>query len=321
MVLCLLEACLILYSVVRWFAKGPSDKLPPSLSGIGMVAPVATMGVMLVDLYAGTGGPMVAWMKPALAACYAVLVVANATTAHMVARYGQGRRREAEEEVTGWQRDGVGSGEVDAGRAGEDARRKEIEMRQKELIHDIKYYLKQIGIYAKGNHVDKIEQILSELQVELAASEERTFCPDYFLNALLTDFYERATRSLVSMDVFVEPGFHIERVKDSDVGVVMGNLLDNALEAARPHPQGFVDVKLYMQNGGAFAVIRIENNYVGGMDVIEDSATKKEPRDGIHGLGLKIVNQVVEKYGGHVHRDCSDDSYVTAVILPTKTGS
>ncbi len=213
----------------------------------------------------------------------------------------------------------------------EQAKRLEAEEMLEKLKYDVQK--REIAFKEKENALNETSAQLLEFkskrqelqdereQVELAASEERTFCPDYFLNALLTDFYERATRSLVSMDVFVEPGFHIERVKDSDVGVVMGNLLDNALEAARPHPQGFVDVKLYMQNGGAFAVIRIENNYVGGMDVIEDSATKKEPRDGIHGLGLKIVNQVVEKYGGHVHRDCSDDSYVTAVILPTKTGS
>ncbi len=46
-------------------------------------------------------------------------------------------------------------------------------------------------------------------------------------------FKEMALKEHVSIEFFVETGFRIEFMKESDLVAVLGNLLDNALEAAK----------------------------------------------------------------------------------------
>ena len=43
----------------------------------------------------------------------------------------------------------------------------------KEKIHDIKYYLKQIGIYLQEGQDDKIQEVLDSLQIGIHKEEEK----------------------------------------------------------------------------------------------------------------------------------------------------
>ena len=92
---------------------------------------------------------------------------------------------------------------------------------------------KQIGIYLEGEQYRKIGDVLSELQIEIHKEEKDLICSNRFLNALLID-YKRGgqKKNNVLTDVFVEAGFKIEFMREIDITSILGNLLDNAVEAA-----------------------------------------------------------------------------------------
>lgn len=193
-----------------------------------------------------------------------------------------------------------------------------LDEQYKEYIHNIKYYLKQISIYLEGKQYKKIADILSELQTGIHSEEKDIICSNQFLNALLIDYREVAKRNNVQTDIFVEAGFKIEFMREGDTTSILGNLLDNAMEAAKECKSGKISVDLYMENGGSLAVCRIENNFVGELksEGIQLLTTKKNPE--LHGIGLKSVNRLVDQYSGYLQQDYEKGVYVTTVILPVQ---
>ena len=146
--------------------------------------------------------------------------------------------------------------------------------------------------------------------------EKNIYCAIHFLNILLGDFKREAEKDKVETEVFVEAGFKIEFMKEIDVTSLFGNLLDNALEAARKCEDGKIWIDLYMQNDGNFAVFRIKNTYEGTIIQNGDRfVTTKEERS-IHGIGLRNVNRIVASYSGYIERAYDGKIFETMVVIP-----
>ena len=191
----------------------------------------------------------------------------------------------------------------------------ELDQRYKECIHNIKYYLKQIGIYLDTGQYKKIADVLSELQIEIHQQEKDSICSNRFLNALLMDFKNEAVKKDIRADIFVEAGFKIEFVKEQDLISILGNLLDNAIEAAQKCEKGWVSAAMYMENGGSFSVCRIENTYTGEIRQRGDRmlTTKTQARQ--HGIGLQNVKRMVEKQNGNIEFQYEDGIFLVEVML------
>ncbi len=194
----------------------------------------------------------------------------------------------------------------------------DLEQKYKEQIHDIKYYLKQIGIYMNEKRFDEIKDVLDELQIGIYQEEKNIVCSNHFLNALFVDFKGDVGKKGVEADIFVEAGFKIEYMKEIDITVIMGNLLDNALEAASKCTAGKIWVNLYMQNQGSLAVFSIKNTYT--EKIVKKGniflTTKKEKWG--HGIGLQSVGRLVESYNGYMQQDFDENTYEVTVIIPVK---
>lgn len=95
--------------------------------------------------------------------------------------------------------------------------------------------------------------------------------------------------------------------------VLLGNLLDNAIEAAKEtEPEGrYVDLRIKAQGSSLF--MKIENPYrtpriKQGNRYVTTKENKKE-----HGIGLKIVEELVEKYQGEM--ELTEGNHIFTVTL------
>lgn len=110
-------------------------------------------------------------------------------------------------------------------------------------------------------------------------------------------------------------------VPETDLCVLLMNMLDNALEACAgvENPQDrFVHFKAEVKNG--FLAVKCENRYAG--DLREDGqgrllTTKPDPQS--HGFGLAQMSAVAEKYHSLLDVSHTDDHIFivqTALNLP-----
>ena len=103
-------------------------------------------------------------------------------------------------------------------------------------------------------------------------------------------------------------------VSDIDLCVILGNLIDNAMESCEKVEEGQRFLRLYI------GVLR-QQLYVSISNATAETVRKIDAayissKRGNHGHGLKRVDRVVEKYGGYVNRQNEPGVFATEILLP-----
>ena len=192
----------------------------------------------------------------------------------------------------------------------------EMNREHSHLIHNIRHYLSVIGEAAAEDNAVDILKILSDLQVEFDNAEAMVICNNPLLNTILNEKQKNAQRRCVQMDILVEPEFTLQIMKEIDVIAVIGNLLDNAIEAASCCHAGYVKVFLYTQNDNCFSVIKIVNNYAGKIEEKDGVLLTTKAESKRHGIGLRSVNNLLEKYDGYLECFFDNKTFTAIAILP-----
>lgn len=299
----------ILLTIIKQISKISVKKISAKVFTSFIIIPVATFGIMFLIPYIRKVSGIISGWDIILLFFYVLLLVGNICLLFVFTRYSQMLEERMLQQLS----------QVRYEERKQSYDKAELlDEKYKERVHNIKYYLKQIGIYLEEKQYRKIEDVLSELQMGFHKEEKDLICSNHFLNALLTAYRGEAKKNMVQADLFVEAGFKIEFMREFDITSLLGNLLDNAMEAAKKCEKGQVMVALYMENGGSLAVCRIENNYVG--EIRNEGAalltTKENPE--LHGIGLKNVKRIVEKYSGYIQQEYEKGIYLTTVILPVR---
>ena len=102
-------------------------------------------------------------------------------------------------------------------------------------------------------------------------------------------------------------------IEERDLCRLLGNLLDNALEAARKTQNGTMD--LVLCGGEGYLQIDLENASAKPLLLTDGRARtdKEDPKS--HGRGLRIVRQIVEKYDGMMRVENREGSVTVRVVL------
>lgn len=99
-------------------------------------------------------------------------------------------------------------------------------------------------------------------------------------------------------------------IDDIDFTNIIGNLLDNAIEAAEKVENGNVSIVIKPQK--KFIIIKVKNSYDGNKNN-ELKTTKKDKE--YHGIGLKSIKRIVEKYQGEFELEFKEKEVETTALL------
>jgi sensor histidine kinase regulating citrate/malate metabolism len=151
--------------------------------------------------------------------------------------------------------------------------------------------------------------------------------PDPHLSAIVLGKYNQAQELKIRFTVDEESSLSdipTEISRDKLI-TIMGNLLDNALEAVRDSGEPNGEVKLSMTDLGDDIIIEIEDSGAGipegsEMEIFQKGKTSKRKPHG--GLGLFLVDQALEDLGGHTTIGSSElGGAIFTVVIPKETVS
>lgn len=94
-------------------------------------------------------------------------------------------------------------------------------------------------------------------------------------------------------------------MKLTDLCEVLGNYLDNAIDAAAASEIKKMDVNL--TDDGDYLIISVENTYEGALNVKEIQRKGYSTKGNERGFGLEITNQVLSKYANVLHNTFAED--------------
>lgn len=178
--------------------------------------------------------------------------------------------------------------------------------------HDFRQSMAVIQAYVNDNDKDALQNYLRRYLEEYTAESIISYSDNYALNALLV-YYEEITKKYgitfqADIDYPEKSG-----IADSDIIVLTGNLLENAMDAClnRNESGGYLMVRVKRAMGAI--VIQVENPYTGRITVQnEEVLSLKEDHSGI---GILSVKEIAQKYHGTTQFDWKDKIFKASVLL------
>ncbi len=173
-------------------------------------------------------------------------------------------------------------------------------------IQPVKAYLAMNSLEEARVYLDALEQDLDDINLLFNTGNINA---DAILNAKISLAIKKGIR--VDYKATVPRAL---TVSDIDLCVVIGNLIDNAVEACEKVASENQFIRLYigiLQKQLYLSVSNATNEVVRKLDE-QYISTKR----GNHGHGLKRINKIVDKYGGFINRKNEPGVFVTEIMLP-----
>lgn len=194
------------------------------------------------------------------------------------------------------------------------------EEQHSEFIHNINHYFKAIGELAREEHCGQIMDLVEELNLNLIQDERIIYTSHRVVNAVLSGKAQEAEELDIKFEAYVEPNICFGETAQSDLAAMLGNLLDNALEATVDckGEKKTITLKIFMENEGSVCVIKLMN-YFAKMPLRYKTgfvSTKKE--HGQHGIGIRSVENTAKKYGGYLQCIVEEERFIAILILPVR---
>lgn len=134
------------------------------------------------------------------------------------------------------------------------------------------------------------------------------------LDIVLADYARRCKAAGTRLVLFVEAqsmGF----MRPADIVVIVGNVLENALEATSG--QEGAEIVVRVRGEGGWLSMHFENTLEAPLSWSGAwPETTKSDEAGAHGLGLKSVDHVARAYGGQARACSHDGRFVVNVLIP-----
>ena len=166
-----------------------------------------------------------------------------------------------------------------------------------------------IALGQEAEHVQYLNQLDADLTSVDTVMKTGNVMVDAILNSKLS----------IARDINITAKATVPQqlvVSDVDLCVIIGNLLDNAIEACLklPNPEDRF-IRVYIGKHKAMLYISVMNatNDRTERKGLRYLSTKKSPS---HGFGLKRIDRIAAKYGGFVNRQSEEGAFACEITLP-----
>lgn len=181
--------------------------------------------------------------------------------------------------------------------------------------HDYRNHIQNMKIQLSQGNYEALDRYLSELADDLntvdTVIKTGNVMADAVLNTKLTTANKLGAR--LNVKACVPEGVPIS---DVELCAVMGNLLDNALEACAGLPEEERFLRIYMGSLKNQFYLSVQNS---AGAVKKSNGTYVTTKGGeLHGYGIFRIDRVVKKYGGYVNRQNEEGIFATELMIPMK---
>ncbi|MCR2044889.1 sensor histidine kinase [Anaerosalibacter massiliensis] len=181
--------------------------------------------------------------------------------------------------------------------------------------HDYHNHIQTMKAYISLGKYEDIEEYLNDLDRDLTEIDTVLKTGNIMVDAILNSKLSIAINQNININAKAKVPENIQ-ISEVDLCVIIGNLMDNAIEAAIKL-ENLDDrfIRIYIREIKSQLYISITNSAKGkakkvNMRYISTKLGKN------HGFGLKRVDRIVSKYDGFINRQSEEGVFATEIILP-----
>lgn len=183
----------------------------------------------------------------------------------------------------------------------------------RQFRHDLLNHLQCISGLLKDNQVNEAQAYIAQMTKE-AGKKGRVYCTgNQIADIVLTSILSKVEKSV---EVKVSGNLRDNlNISDYDLCIVISNLVNNAVEAV--HKQNALHSYIHITFTAGRRVVKIEvRNSLASEQIASASSLQTQKSDKkLHGLGLKNVRMIVDKYDGKMEYSANEDTFEIYAIL------
>ncbi|GHV47346.1 hypothetical protein FACS189499_04680 [Clostridia bacterium] len=176
------------------------------------------------------------------------------------------------------------------------------------LKHDMKNVINGVMSLIYENKSELAAQKLNEFRTDIEKCEVYVNTDNVFVNTVLNLKISDAKEQ--NIKVVYKIAEDLSKYNDLDLCYILGNLLDNAIEACKKCSEPFIDISIEYINSRLNITIK---NSVNTSEPITFKTSKADKTN--HGIGLKSVKMTVDKYEGELDYYSKGNTVVVFVLL------
>lgn len=180
------------------------------------------------------------------------------------------------------------------------------------LRHDMKHHLSFLRSCLTKEDISRALRYLDETEKCIKMSENFIHSGNHTVDSILNYHLSRAAQLGCELSTKIMIPSTLE-ISDFDLNILLGNLLENALDALQQVEQRTLDIYIHYEINILY--ISIYNSFDGVYQKREGKyfTMKKDAKN--HGYGLRNVQAVLDKYNGVSHFTTEECSFKADIIL------
>ncbi len=185
----------------------------------------------------------------------------------------------------------------------------------REYRHDMRHNLAVIEGLAKQGECDKIVEYTGKLNGSFGKLEDIRYCKDPELNAVLSEYISRAEKAgcKVTHSLALPEMLPFER---SDICLVLANAIENAINAVSELPEYSRRINISAEyRDGHRLMVSVENPCSRAVRFDENDLPIPDKPSDEHGIGLRSIKRIVEKYNGFLRCTLENGKFVFQTAL------
>ena len=178
--------------------------------------------------------------------------------------------------------------------------------------HDLRQHLRIIRSYLEDGSIDELREYLDRYEQYVPPDTNRTFCRNYAVNTIVCYYAEEARKAQVDFSVRVNIPEKLA-VGEPELCAILGNLLENALDACRGITECAPFIRLRADGTDGRIALVVDNTCLSAP--AQRGGRFLSSKHGGYGTGTASVRAIAERYNGTAEFRCENNVFYASVLL------
>ena len=187
------------------------------------------------------------------------------------------------------------------------------------LWHDMNNHFITISSLLEENKNLEIKEYVNNIKEVLTSSMKYNISGNIVVDAIVGNKIQVASLAGIRIDTTIAVPKELF-IGPLDLSTILGNVLDNAIEACERITDTDIDQVIHLNMGydnqtlffkvknpsNGQTIVKKENRFLSSKKVLKKN----------HGYGLVNIQKVIDKYSGHYSIQVEDDSFTISLVIP-----
>ena len=180
--------------------------------------------------------------------------------------------------------------------------------------HDYRNHIQTMMTLMQSGEYEKVMSYLETLGEDLNTVDTVLKTGNIMADAILNSKISLAKSNHIQVDATASIPVKLS-MTDIDLCVIIGNLLDNAIEASMTLPEKERMIRIYIEMKKNRLYLSF-TNLTAAKKMKKENGVFRSTKGAARGFGLLRVDRIVKKYGGYLKRASEDGAFTTEILLP-----